>query len=355
MFYLTYRPRTVNEIDNSKVKDIFTHILDPKKEPQHALLFIGQKGTGKTSMARIIAKSVNCLKNAFSNEGASAEPCNNCANCIAIENSSSPDVIELDAASNRGIDDIKNLIKETGFLPMTGNYRVFIIDEAHMITNEGFNALLKTLEEPPKKVIFILATTNVEKIPSTIRSRCTLINFGKARKGDIVHMLNRIIDRENLKLDPHLIPLIAEYSDNSFRDAAKLLEELILQNKLTMAEGEAFLGTARQDFLKLLKESDIKTALSWIYEFNQNGGNIRVLLEQTLNNLRLGLLKSKGVSIEEETETYFETADTIRLMKLFTDAYSSLRSSPIESLPLEIAVTEFYNEKMKKGKGVVSN
>ncbi|MDO8741632.1 MAG: DNA polymerase III subunit gamma/tau, partial [Candidatus Roizmanbacteria bacterium] len=230
MFYLKYRPKTIEEIDNQQVKEMISKILSAKSLP-HAFLLVGQKGTGKTSTARIIAKSVNCLNNKFSQSGKTAEindfePCNKCANCKSISLSSFTDVIEMDAASNRGIEEIKNLIRETSFLPMSGGFRVFIIDEAHMITMEGFNALLKTLEEPPKSAIFILATTNLEKLPKTIISRCLKINFGKAKIIDINSMLKRITKNEGLDFNENMLKLIASHSEDSFRDAAKILEEV---------------------------------------------------------------------------------------------------------------------------------
>lgn len=344
MFYLTYRPRTIEEIDNSRVKDIFLNILDRKESLPHAFLFVGDKGTGKTSMARVFAKAVNCLSNAFSGNGKSSEPCNTCANCLAIERSASPDVTELDAASNRGIEDIKNLIHDASFLPMSSSHRIFIIDEAHMITNEAFNALLKTLEEPPKQVIFILATTNQEKIPRTILSRCTLINFGKAKKADIIRMLSRIATKENIPVDKDLMKLIADYADSSFRDAAKILEDLAVQHKLSLAEGRAYLGITKLDLLRILKEHDVKRALAWIYDFTQAGGNTRILIEHLLHDLRISLFKQKGITIDEEIEVLFNSQDTVRLMKLLSKAYADLRSSPIESLPLEIAIADFYNK-----------
>ena len=247
MFYLKYRPKVIGEIDNTQVKMTVGKILESSTLP-HAFLLVGQKGTGKTSTARIIAKAVNCLNNKFSRLSTSAveersgktaevnsyEPCNKCANCQSISLSSFTDVIEMDAASNRGIEEIKSLIRETSFLPMSGGFRVFIIDEAHMITNEGFNALLKTLEEPPKSAIFILATTNIEKLPKTIVSRCLKINFGKANATDIYSMLERISKGENLDFNKNLLTLIANHSESSFRDAAKILEEINLQKIKTV-------------------------------------------------------------------------------------------------------------------------
>src|SRR3990167_2336485 len=232
MFYLKYRPKKIAELDNVRAKDILIKILNSSEIP-HALLFVGDKGTGKTSAARLFAKSINCLKNKFSKNNKDVEPCNDCKNCKSIDTSSSIDIVEMDAASNRGIDEVRKIIQESTFAPMGNRYRVFIIDEAHMITNDAFNALLKTLEEPPKSVIFILATTNLEKMPKTIRSRCNIVNFAKAKKNDIISMLEKIIRKEKIKIDKELITLIAQHADSSFRDAAKILEELTVQQILS--------------------------------------------------------------------------------------------------------------------------
>ena len=237
MYYLKYRPQSIGELDNTKVREKISNLLKTKEIP-HAMLFVGSKGMGKTSTARIIAKSVNCLDNVFSGKGTSFEPCNICTNCASIDKGSSPDVVEQDAASNRGIDEIRKLIKESAFAPMAGRYRVYIIDEAHMITPDAFNALLKTLEEPPATVLFILATTNEEKVPTTIISRCVRIPFGQASKPDIIDMLDRMIAKENISINQDIKDIIYKYSDNSFRDAAKLLEELVLQDKLQKDEAE---------------------------------------------------------------------------------------------------------------------
>lgn len=362
MFYLKYRPRTIADIDNSRVRDVVFNVLKSESLP-HAFLLIGQKGTGKTSTARIFAKSVNCLQNKFgltdpvnpklhkktgSVEKASIEPCNKCENCLSIDRSSSGDVVELDAASNRGIENIRNLIRESNFLPMSNRYRVFIIDEAHMITNDAFNALLKTLEEPPSSVIFILATTNQEKIPKTISSRCFIINFGKARRQDILSMLKKISQREKIQVDEKLLNLIARYSDFSFRDATKILEELATQNKLTYEQGKQFLGVIRDDLLERLAHNDLKASLEWVEEFAKNGGNVKNLIEFLLEELHTALLLKNGLKLEEGSDLNLKTDQIVKLMKLFTEAYNNLKISPIESLPLEIAIVEFYSYNFKK-------
>src|SRR3989344_2704458 len=345
MFYLKYRPRTIEELNNSQVKEIIFNMLQSKNLP-HAFLYIGPKGMGKTSTARIFAKSVNCLNNSYAGKSSSVEPCNRCKNCLGIDASSSADVMELDAASNRGIEEVKKLIRESIFAPMTGRYRVFIIDEAHMITHDAFNALLKTIEEPPATVIFILATTNEEKVPITIQSRCLRVHFGSATAADISRMLKRITSKEKITLPQEIHDLILQYSESSFRDAAKLLEELTIQNKLDLDEAKRYLGIrAKQNLLHLMKKSEAGESLAWIDEYIKNGGNVKYLLEDILERLRKQLLIKNGISQENTEDFGFSTKEITQLLKLFTEAYGSLRISPIPAIPLEIAVIEFYNLK----------
>ena len=344
MYYLKYRPKKLSELDNVKAKEIIIKILNSSEIP-HALLFVGDKGTGKTSTARLFAKSINCLKNKFSKSGKGIEPCNDCKNCKSIDTTTSIDIVEMDAASNRGIDEIRKIIQESTFAPMSNRFRVFIIDEAHMITNEAFNALLKTLEEPPKSVIFILATTNLEKIPKTIRSRCNVINFHQAKREDIISMLKRISISENLTVTPNLLSLIAKHSDNSFRDAAKLLEELVVQNKINFDEASEFLGIIGKDsLLEIMQNKDLKNALTWIDEFKNAGGNFKNLLEHLLDDLRIQLLiKTSVISDFDGIKLKYTLKELSSLIRLFTQAYGELRISPIESIPLEMAVVDFYN------------
>ncbi len=342
MFYLKYRPKTITNLDNSSVKEKLTNLLKNKSLP-HAYLFVGQKGTGKTSTARIFAKSVNCLANSFSKKGDSIEPCNKCANCMSIETGASPDVTELDAASNRGIDEVRSLIREAAFLPMTCRYRVFIIDEAHMITNDAFNALLKTLEEPPETVLFILATTTEEKVPKTIVSRCLLVNFGKANREDVIRMLKRIQLAEKISVTDDVLEIIAKNSEKSFRDATKLFEELVIQNKLNPVDVKHYLGLRSQHTLMdLIQKKSLKDSLLWIEEFSESGGSFKRLLEELLEELRYMLLAKNGVGTLDII-TSLSSAEIANLMKLFTEAYNTLRISPIDSIPLEIALVEFYN------------
>lgn len=347
MFYLKYRPQTIGEIDNLQAKEMIGRILESSTLP-HAFLFVGQKGTGKTSTARIVAKAVNCLNNKFSKNlsgnSKSFEPCNKCTNCKSIGLSSFTDVIEMDAASNRGIEEIKNLIRETSFLPMSGGYRVFIIDEAHMITNEGFNALLKTLEEPPISAIFILATTNLEKLPKTIVSRCLKINFGKANATDIFSMLKRISANEKIELKDDILKLIANHSEDSFRDAAKIFEEINLQKINSIDQVEKFLGIrGRNDLIEIIEKKDIKKTLAWINEFSINGGDFKNLIEDILSQLHTLVLTKNNIVQNNDKKTILTLTEISLLMKLLIQAYQNLKNTPIDSIPIEIAMIEFYN------------
>jgi len=319
----------------------------------HAYLFVGHKGTGKTSSARILAKALNCLKNKFAGVGTSIEPCNECSNCLTIDASSNPDVIEMDAASNRGIDEVKNLIKEASYAPMSGLYRVFIIDEAHMITNDAFNALLKTLEEPPKKVVFILATTNLEKIPLTIQSRTVILNFGKAKRDDVIHMLRRISVSEKIKVGDDVLHLIYLNSDRSFRDATKLLEELVMHKALSMSTASTFIGTRSvRAFLKILCEMELKSAISWSANYLDTGGTLKKLIEDALEDLRLLLLFNAGIVTDENDSFKTDPIDlSVReiamLSKAFGSIYPLIRVTPNEGLLIASILVEFYHERKK--------
>ncbi len=324
MYYLTYRPQTLDEIDNSHVRDIIRQILNAENVP-HAFLFVGQKGTGKTSVARIVARSLNKL----------------------TEQDISPDIVEMDAASNRGIEEVKSLIKEASYLPMTGAFRIFIIDEAHMITTEAYNALLKTLEEPPATAVFILATTNLEKVPKTIVSRCSVVNFGKAKDEDVVTMLSRIALREKIPTSPELFQLIARHADGSFRDAAKILEDLVIQKKLSVGDAKQHLGiVGTKNLIEVIDGSSLPQALAWIQRFTQEGGSIKNLIETTLHDLHTLMLQHHGIKTDtEKIVSKLTASEVVLLIKHLTEAYRTLSFTPIESLTLEIAIAEFYNER----------
>jgi DNA polymerase-3 subunit gamma/tau len=219
--YLKYRPQTIDELDLESVRKRLKSLLFNNTDIPHAFLFAGPKGTGKTSAARILAKVINC-----ENNKKRSEPCNKCSQCISISKGTNIDVVELDAASNRGIDDIRSLKESVALSPNSAKKKIYIIDEAHMLTLEAANAFLKTLEEPPPHVIFILATTDPQRLPQTILSRLTTIQFHKANAKEIARQLDRVINGEKLKIENGVIDLIISHSDGSFRDAVKLLESM---------------------------------------------------------------------------------------------------------------------------------
>src|SRR6266581_3023021 len=218
VFYRKYRPQIIDDLDNQVVRERLLAVLS--KGLPHAFLFTGPKGLGKTSAARIVAKAVNCEKIDR------IEPCNACEQCISITNGTNLDVLEIDAASNRGIDEIRDLKEKIRLSPLSAKKKVYIIDEVHMLTTEAFNALLKTLEEPPAHAMFILCTTEPHKVPATITSRCFHIAFKRATDEELVRSLKRIKEGEKLEVDEDALFAIAKMADGGFRDAAKILEEL---------------------------------------------------------------------------------------------------------------------------------
>lgn len=348
MFYLKYRPQTVSEIDNTVVRERLEKLLSQESLP-HALLFTGPKGTGKTSSARIVAKAINCLTNAFAKKSKVFEPCNRCQNCLAISSGSSIDVIEMDAASNRKIDEMRDLIDKVKFLPAHNRFKVYIIDEVHMLTTESFNALLKTLEEPPSQTLFILATTESSKLPKTIISRCIRVMFPRAKRADVVHMLSRITKSEKLSVDEPLLELIADNCDNSFRDATKLLEQAIAQNELSIEGIKNLIGLSDfgEDLLALIESKKITSVLKYLEIYQAQGGSFKALIEYHLQNLHTLLLAKNGVATENTKNYNFSIREISKLIRLFQEAYTSLKYSPIESLPLEIAMVDFFSYSQK--------
>src|SRR6185437_9781888 len=225
VFYRKYRPQQIDDLDSASVREILNAVL--QKSIPHAFLFTGPKGLGKTSTARIVAKVVNCER-LGSSVHATIEPCNICDQCVSITSGTNVDVLEIDAASNRGIDEIRELKEKIRLSPVSATRKVYIIDEVHMLTSEAFNALLKTLEEPPDHAMFILCTTESHKVPETIVSRCFQIMFKPATEEELVRSFKRIVEGEKLKIEDEALKYIAQLADRGFRDGAKVLEELVL-------------------------------------------------------------------------------------------------------------------------------
>ncbi|MBU1499564.1 DNA polymerase III subunit gamma/tau, partial [Patescibacteria group bacterium] len=280
-FYLTYRPKRIKDLDLAQVRESLTEILGAKEIP-HAFLFSGPKGTGKTSSARILAKAVNCPAKQNS------EPCNHCASCQLIESGRSMDLIEIDAASNRGIDDIRELRDKIKLVPSQAKFKVYIIDEVHMLTNEAFNALLKTLEEPPCHAKFVLCTTEPKKLPGTIMSRCWQVNFNKASHGEIKRSLTRVVKGEKLKISEEDLGRIARVADGSFRDAVKILEQLAVSGKVISGKkvsqvlNRGFLTGNLDEWLVLVYCGETVKALQWLSEAMDQGLNISQFIIQAV-------------------------------------------------------------------------
>ena len=333
------------------VRESLQKILKSKKVP-HAFLFSGPKGTGKTSAARIVAKTINC-----SHKKKQDEPCNRCDICQEITVGSSLDLIEIDAASNRGIDDIRNLREKIKLSPVRCQYKVYIIDEAHMLTPEAFNALLKTLEEPPSHAVFILCTTEAQKIPKTILSRCLQIKFRRSKFEEVIHSLQRVVKGEKLLPTKGVLEAIAQSADGSFRDAQKILDQLSSTgSKISLAETQKLLGQVEElkpeKLLQFLAAKNLKASFLEIDRLVNFGADLEVYLQSLLEKLRLMLLKSIGVEINNDQEieliNNLGKNEITRLINLFSRAAAEMKTTPIPQLPLELATVEWCGESPAK-------
>ncbi|MGC8981748.1 MAG: DNA polymerase III subunit gamma/tau [Minisyncoccia bacterium] len=361
MLYRKYRPKSFKDIKGQDIIiKILKNFLRNINDIPQGYLFAGQRGTGKTSTARIFAKALNCL-----NLDSEYEPCNKCINCESFNNFQFLDLIELDGASNRGIDEIRNLKEHIGFRPMQGKFKVFIIDEAHMLTEPAWNALLKTLEEPPKHAIFILVTTEPEKIPLTILSRVQRFDFRRIPLKSIVEKLKMICENENIEADEKALSLIAEESDGALRDAETLLEKIVLSlnpsRKVDVEYVENFLGKVSQfkilDFLKNLFDKKLEDCIRFINEIYTEGFDLLIFNKEVIKILR-NILMVKTVPYwknylqkdysEEFVEKILNLSKDVnieeiqRAIKLFLDSEISFKKDPpIPTLPLEISIAEF--------------
>ena len=341
-YYLKYRPQVLDELDSLEVRETLKKIVSSKKIP-HAFLFAGPKGTGKTSAARILAKIVNCERK--------KAPCNKCEECLTITRGNNLDVVELDAASHRGIDDVRALKDAVKLAPARAKKKVYIIDEAHMLTLEASNALLKTLEEPPSHVLFILATTNPEKLIETVRSRATLINFKKANEDEIIRSLGRIVKGEKIKIDKEGLKVIAQVAKGSFRDAAKILEQLVSE-KIHLKPEEIrnhLLKSSEFDvekFVQLLALRKTKETIDEIERSSKKGVTMENLTEGVLAKLRSELLAKVGIG--EGTSSSLGKEELLTLIALFSEGAKELKSALIEELPLEIAIIKWGEEGKEK-------
>jgi len=319
VFARKYRPQNFDEIiGQDHIVLTLKNSIATGRLP-HALLFSGPRGVGKTTTARVLAKALNCEK------GPTIDPCNKCIPCKEIIDSRSLDVIEIDGASNRGIDDIRELRENVKYVPSRGRYKVYIIDEVHMLTEPAFNALLKTLEEPPKHTIFIFATTAPYKLPLTIISRCQRFSFKKIRVKEILQKIEEIAKSENVEIEDRAAFMIARKADGSIRDAETMLDQLVSYTggKILEEDVRAVLGLpANELFFELqdcIERGDLKKALSILDETIESGMDPKEICLGFIEHLRILFLIKLGVDVEfpkEEKNMYREQAERVSEVEL---------------------------------------
>jgi len=317
----------------------------------HAYLFAGPRGTGKTTTARILAKAVNCLDKDLANR-----PCNKCAHCQAVNQGRFLDLIEIDAASNTSVDDVRDLRDKINFSPNQGRYKVYIIDEVHMLSTAAFNALLKTLEEPPKHAIFVLATTEVHKIPATVLSRCQRHEFRRIPVKEIIENLKMLAEEEKIQAEPEALNLVARQATGSMRDAISLLDQLASAGKsITLQLAQDVLGTATSqavlDLIEAMLKRQSAQGLEAIHRSLDSGSDPRQFARQIVDYLRSLLLVALGnaAQVDATPEVRNQMArhaqaltvvELLRIIQAFNTAATETRSSWQPALPLEMAFVE---------------
>jgi len=303
----------------------------------HAYLMAGPRGTGKTTMARLLAKALNCTS-----RKTSTEPCNNCSSCIEINEGRSLDLIEIDAASNRGIDEIRNLKDSARVAATSGNYKVFLIDEVHMLTPPAFNALLKILEEPPTHVVFILATTESHKVPETILSRVQKFDFKKINPEQVIEKLKREAKSEKVAIDGQALAMLASASGGSLRDAESALSKIIAYagDKINAADVAEILGIVpaqvHEKLIQLISQKKPHEAIVEIANLYESGVDLDNFVKQFVRHLRSSLI----VSISGPQQGQVSPELFIKTINAFVKASSELKFSPVPQLPLELAILE---------------
>lgn len=358
VFYRKWRPQTLAEVvGQEQVTRTLLNALTTGRI-SHAYLFCGPRGTGKTSSGRILAKAVNCL----TSEG-KGEPCNTCSMCQEITEGRALDIIEIDAASNRGIDEIRDLREKVNYSPNQARYKVYIIDEVHMLTKEASNALLKTLEEPPPYIIFILATTEAHKLLPTILSRCQRFDFRRISQADVVSKLMRICKTEGIQIEPEALRLIAKATTGSLRDAENLLQQLntFYSSEIELQQVQSILGITgdwrTKELVGHIVNADVSAGVATINSANNDGLDLRQFNRELVEHLRVLLLIKTG-SVEnidltdEDKKEFKELADRasltqiLKAIKLFGQL--EIGFDNYSTLPLELALVESTLSQVKK-------